>query len=110
MAEVINALTDGVTFKAPQTMSGPKVHGLKLDVMASFQNGPKAIIIDFGEVEYIDLHGLVLFKDICEIIRVYGAQTFAYRLKPEMRELLSEIDLLADIGSETLSGLTLKSA
>jgi len=110
MAEIIDALTDGVTFKAPSAMSGPNVHRLKQEVMASFENKPKAIVIDFEKVEYIDLHGLVLFQDLCEIIRVYGAKTFAYRLKTEMHHLLDEFELLADLGSVKPVDSALKTA
>lgn len=110
MAEIINALTDGVTFKAPRTMSGPNVHCLKQEVMASFEQKPKAIVIDFNQVDYIDVHGLVLFQDLCEIIRVYGAKTFAYRLKPKMRYLLDEFDLLADLGTVKPEKSALKTA
>ncbi|OGG04674.1 MAG: hypothetical protein A3F83_12165 [Candidatus Glassbacteria bacterium RIFCSPLOWO2_12_FULL_58_11] len=110
MADVINSLTDGVTFKAPAQMCGPKVHRLKMDIMASFKDEPKAIVIDFDEVDYIDLHGLVLFKDICDIIRVYGAQAFAYRLKAPMRDLLADLDLLSDLGSVQPESAALRSA
>jgi anti-anti-sigma factor len=110
MAEIINSLTDGVTFKAPKTMNGPNVHRLKQKVMDSFEQNPKAIVIDFDKVDYIDVHGLVLFQDLCEIIRVYGAKTFAYRLKPEMRHLLDEFDLLADLGTVKPAASALKTA
>jgi|GEM_PF-2924684 anti-anti-sigma regulatory factor len=110
MAEIIDALTDGVTFKAPSAMSGPNIHRLKQEVMASFEQKPKAIVIDFDKVDYIDVHGLVLFQDLCEIIRVYGAKTFAYRLKPKMRYLLDEFDLLTDLGTVKPEKSALKTA
>ena len=110
MAEVINALTDGVTFKAPRTMSGPNVHRLKQEVMDAFNDNPKAIVIDFGDVDYIDVHGLVLFRDLCEIIRTYGAKTFAYRLGPEMHQLMDEFELLADLGTVKQVDSTLRTA
>ena len=63
MAEIINALTDGVTFKAPAHMSGPSVHKFKKQVMDSFESDPKSVVIDFGDVDYIDVHGLVLLRE-----------------------------------------------
>ncbi len=98
MAEIINALTDGVAFKAPAHMSGPNVHKFKSQVMASLTEDPKSIVIDFGEVAFIDMHGLVLLRDLCEVIRVYGVRAFAYRLNAQMQELLGGMELVDDLG------------
>jgi len=40
MAEMINALTDGVAFKAPAHMSGPTVHRFKQQVMERLADDP----------------------------------------------------------------------
>jgi anti-anti-sigma regulatory factor len=98
MAEIINALTDGVTFKAPAHMSGPSVHKFKKQVMASFESEPKSVVIDFGDVDFIDVHGLVLLRDLCEVIRVYGVRAFAYQLNGQMQELLGGMELVEDLG------------
>ena len=110
MAEIIDSLTDGVAFKAPATMSGPNVYQLKEQVMASFDEEPKSIVIDFSAVEYIDLHGVVLFNDLCEIVRMFGAKAFAYQLSEQMREILGDIDLLADLGNIKSYDSALKTA
>ncbi len=98
MAEIINALTDGVAFKAPAHMSGPNVHRFRKQVMAGLASEPKSVVIDFGEVDFIDMHGLVLLRDLCEVIRVYGVRAFAYRLNEQMHELLGDIDLVDELG------------
>ncbi|HUU27289.1 MAG TPA: STAS domain-containing protein [archaeon] len=102
MAEVLNTLMDRVSFKAPQTMSGPNVHRLKTEIMDFLKEDPKVVVIDFSGVDYIDLHGLILFKDLCEIIKVCGGQTYAYRLNQDVRNLLAEVDMLAEPGREQL--------
>ena len=89
-------LKDGQMIKAPEIMSGPHVHLLKKQIMQSLDNKEEVIYIDFSDVAYIDLHGLVLFKDLCELIRTSGKTAFAYMLQPDMRDLLAEVDLLAE--------------
>ncbi len=98
MAEIINALTDGVAFKAPAHMSGPNVYRFKKQVMASFASEPKSVVIDFGDVDFIDVHGVVLLSDLCDVIRVYGIRAFAYRLSEQLQELLGEMELVDDLG------------
>lgn len=98
MAEIIESLTDGVAFEAPEQMSGPNVYRLKEQVMASFGENPKSIVFNFSEVEYIDLHGVVIFNDLCEIVRMFGARAYAYQLSEQMREILGDVDLLSDLG------------
>ncbi|MEA1996080.1 MAG: STAS domain-containing protein, partial [Gemmatimonadota bacterium] len=96
--EMLTLPVERVTFKAPETMSGPNVHRLKMDVMESFNDEPQEIIIDFTDVDYVDMHGLIILKDICELIKTSGTQGFACNLNPDMHELLTEIDLLAATG------------
>ncbi|MFH1068088.1 MAG: STAS domain-containing protein [Candidatus Glassbacteria bacterium] len=99
MADIIESLTDGVTFKAPAHMSGPNVYRFKQKIMEALKEKPRAIVLDFDGVDFIDLHGLVIFRDLCELIRISGAQAFAYRLNREMRELFADFELLANLGS-----------
>ena len=110
MAEIINALTDGVAFKAPAHMSGPNVHRFKQQVIDSLTGEPKSVVIDFGEVEFLDLHGLVLLRDLCEVIRVYGIRAFAYRLSEELQQLLGEMEMLDDLGEVKPEDLALRTA
>ena len=99
MAEIIESLTDGVTFKVPAHMSGPNVFRFKQNVQEALEQNPRSVVMDFDGVDFIDLHGLVIFRDLCELIRISGAQAFAYRLNREMRELFGDFELLADLGS-----------
>jgi len=110
LAEILAALKEELTFKAPAEMSGPNVHRLKNKVVESFKEEPKAIIIDLGKVEFIDLHGLILFKDLCDLIRTYGAVAYAANLRPEMYDLLTEVDLLARAGNDSPAEYVLQSA
>jgi anti-anti-sigma regulatory factor len=110
MAEIINALTDGVAFKAPAHMSGPTVHRFKQQVMESLAGDPKSVVVDFGEVQFLDMHGLVLLRDLCEVMRVYGVRAFAYRLSSEMQELMGEMEMLDDLGDVKPEEFFVKSA
>ena len=110
MAEIINALTDGVAFKAPAHMSGPTVHRFKQQVMESFADDPKSVVIDFGEVEFLDMHGLVLLRDLCEVIRVYGVRAFAYRMSDQLQDLLGGMEMLDDLGDVKPEDFALRTA
>ena len=94
MVKLVAPLKDRVVFKAPRNMSGPNVHRLKMEVLEAFKEEPKAVVIDFSDVDYIDFHGLVLFKDICDIVATFGAQAYATRLRPEIKNLLAEIEVV----------------
>ena len=110
MAEIINALTDGVAFKAPAHMSGPNVHRFKQQVMDSLVEQPKSVVLDFGDVDFIDMHGLVLLRDLCEVIRVYGIRAFAYRPSAELKDLLGEMEMLDDLGEVKPEELAIRTA
>ncbi len=95
MAETLIApQRESITFKAPRQMNGPAVHRFKREVIDSFGEEPRLVLIDLGEVEFIDVHGLVLFRDLCEIVRTFGARVRLCRLSRQMRELLAEVELL----------------
>ena len=110
MAEMLESLKNRLTYKAPQLMSGPNVHRMKKEILESLGNEVDEIVIDFSEVAYIDLHGLVLFKDICDLVRTAGKRAYAYMLQPQMRELLDEVDLLADTENEDSDRYMIKTA
>ena len=110
MAEKLDSIQGQLTFKAPQLMSGPNVHRLKKEILKSLESDGDEIVIDFSEVAYIDLHGLVLFKDICDLARTAGKKAYAYMLQPQMRELLSEVDLLAETEDEKSGHYMIKTA
>jgi len=67
-------------------------------------------VIDFGEVEFLDMHGLVLLRDLCEVIRIYGVRAFAYRLSGELQQLLGEMEMLNDLGEIKPEEFALRSA
>jgi len=110
MAEMLESLKNRLTYKAPQLMSGPNVHRMKKEILESLDNEVEEIVIDFSEVAYIDLHGLVLFKDICDLVRTAGKRAYAYMLQPQMRELLDEVDLLAETDNENSDCYMIKTA
>ncbi|MFC1537625.1 STAS domain-containing protein [Gemmatimonadota bacterium] len=96
MTKVLDAMKDRLVFKAPQLMSGPKVHLLKQEILKSLDSEDTELLIDFSDVAYIDLHGLVLFRDICDLVRTAGKKAYAYMLQPQLLELLAEVNLLAE--------------
>lgn len=110
MAKVLDSLKTQLKFKAPRLMSGPNVHRLKQEILGALDNDTEGVVIDFSEVAYIDLHGLVLFRDICDLVRTAEKKAYAYMLQPQMRELLAEVDLLAEAESGQSNQCMIKTA
>ena len=110
MKKIPDSTKGRMSFKAPQVMSGPNVHRLKTEVLEFLGKDVEEIVIDFSEVGYIDLHGLVLFRDICDLVRTAGKKAYAYMLQPQMRELLAEVDLLAETEDEESEQYMIKTA
>ncbi|MEA2064467.1 MAG: STAS domain-containing protein [Gemmatimonadota bacterium] len=110
MAETLAEIKERITAQAPQIMSGPNVHKLKMKILEVLKTDTQEIIIDFSDVAYIDLHGLVLFRDICDLVRIAGGKAYAYMLQPQMRELFEEVDLLAETENAGSDHYLLKSA
>ncbi len=94
MLELVTPLRERVTVKAPQQMSGPNVYRLSRQVQDAFAADQEGVVIDFDGVDYIDLHGLVLLKDLCDLVEVCGGRTWAAHVAPDMLDILEEAELL----------------
>lgn len=110
MLELLSMPVERVTFKAPRQMSGPNVYRLCRDVQGSCGTEQQRVVIDFSEVDYIDLHGLVLLRDLCELVSAGGGRTWAARVQPEMQDLLNEMKMLGRSEVENEDEYELKSA
>ena len=98
MLELVTPLRERVTVKAPQQMSGPNVYRLSCEVQEAFAADQEGVVIDFEGVDYIDLHGLVLLKDLCEMVEVCGGRTWAAHVGADMLDVLQEAELLGTVG------------
>jgi anti-anti-sigma regulatory factor len=110
MIELLSPVAERVTFSAPQQMSGPNVYRLQQEILGFLGEGQKEVVIEFGEVEYIDLHGLVILRDLCEMLTLCGSRPVASGLRPEMQDLLIEAELLDVSAADFGSGFALKMA